>query len=496
MNKIIIKNARRIKHLEFSLPERKGVYLLVSPNGGGKSTFLTILHKICNGKAFAEKFKSSSRDGNIDDFRDTEITYICKDGTKATFRKGEKRWVSKPKDNRRVLENFGYESSCFIEADPKRIAIKNDEIKLGKRIQVADEIKTLMCDWFSEEDFRKLEKLKNAKGRGRGGEYFYIIEKSNGRSYSEKHFSTGELAIVRLLTQIDSIAHNSLLLFDEAELALHPKVQLKLLEYLREKSEKKDLTVFVATHSVPMIENTDPNNIFLLEKSETKPISPCYPALALGSVLGLDYSNSCDAIIFVEDEMAKLVLEKLRDYCIKIGCENRVSQIFARIYPVGGYIQTADLANKVKASSPNKAFVRAVLDHDVYERYEKEKSDPVKKYEYHNFMEEHKQCLCDLGCVPERDIISCITSKTELKDKIKRDYKVDPVSTTSKVRKNGKGSTIYKKQFKELLQRIAGGNVREEEAVKHELVEKCIPFLYPEEKARQIIGKIFAAQKD
>ena len=54
---------------------------------------------------------------------------------------------------------------------------------------------------------------------------------------------------------------------------------------------------------------------------------------------------------------------------------------------------------------------------------------------------------------------------------------------------------IYKKQFRVLIQRIAGENVGEEGAVKHDMVEKCIPFLYPTGKARRIIGEIFAAQK-
>ena len=53
---IKIHNTKGIKRLTFTFPEHKGVYLLVGPNGTGKTTLLTCIDRICNPYAFARGF--------------------------------------------------------------------------------------------------------------------------------------------------------------------------------------------------------------------------------------------------------------------------------------------------------------------------------------------------------------------------------------------------------------------------------------------------------
>ena len=48
MRKITIENTKSIRHLEFKIPEQKGVYLLVGANGAGKTTRLVCLDRICS----------------------------------------------------------------------------------------------------------------------------------------------------------------------------------------------------------------------------------------------------------------------------------------------------------------------------------------------------------------------------------------------------------------------------------------------------------------
>lgn len=40
MKKVTIRHTKGIEHLEFNIPERKGVFLLVGANGAGKTTLL------------------------------------------------------------------------------------------------------------------------------------------------------------------------------------------------------------------------------------------------------------------------------------------------------------------------------------------------------------------------------------------------------------------------------------------------------------------------
>ena len=158
--------------------------------------------------------------------------------------------------------------------------------------------------------YNNLKKLKVGHGRGRTPSFFNVI-KDGDKYYTEKRFSTGEIAILRLIEKINEAPNGALVLLDEAEMALHPRVQVNLLKYLKDKAQEKDLMVFISTHSPTLIKATKPSQIILLESNANRIIqteTPCYPARAVGRI---DYeeSNIYDYIFFVEDDMARAVLK-------------------------------------------------------------------------------------------------------------------------------------------------------------------------------------------
>ena len=65
MKKITIERMKNINNLEFTLPESKGVYLIVGPNGGGKTTLLVCIDRICNKNGFARGFSASRNFGEV-----------------------------------------------------------------------------------------------------------------------------------------------------------------------------------------------------------------------------------------------------------------------------------------------------------------------------------------------------------------------------------------------------------------------------------------------
>lgn len=75
MRKITIDNTKNIHHLEFVLPERSGVYLLVGANGTGKTTLLVCLDRICNPYGFARGFSASKSFGEVDQYEHAKIQY-------------------------------------------------------------------------------------------------------------------------------------------------------------------------------------------------------------------------------------------------------------------------------------------------------------------------------------------------------------------------------------------------------------------------------------
>lgn len=138
---------------------------------------------------------------------------------------------------------------------------------------------------------------------------------------------------------MENIADNSLILVDEIELALHPKVQVKLIQFLERQANQKNLTVIISTHSSSLIKKA--KKLIYLERNATNGIVKveynCYPAVALQS-MAIQEEVQPDLVFFVEDDYAKYILEQLINYYI-INLNNQRRPII-KILPVGGWQQT------------------------------------------------------------------------------------------------------------------------------------------------------------
>lgn len=396
---ITIDNLKGIKHLRFDVPNASGVYLLVGENGSGKTTLLACLHRICNSYAFADNFPKSSNGSNVDQYKDAQIQYECDDGS-VIYRKGEKKWNPFPRKGSRTLSGFGFPASIFAKVDSGRLSVKKDDLDSGSLHEPTPFLQSALRKVFGDPRFEDLKILKTKNGRRWFNDYF-VVEDGDGSMYSEKRFSTGELAVLRLLSRLEKALNHSLVLLDEVELAIHPKVQRKLLDFLREQAEAKSLTIVVATHSQTLISNEDPRNIILLKKNdeEIAVTNPCYPAQAMQCI---DVFNSVlgDYLVFVEDEMAM--------HCFKAMCRRVVNsgeigrEILCPVLPVAGYKETAELALNFVDKAPDYTKVLAVVDEDAFEDGRRDFLDLANK---------HKETIFSLGYTPEVKLVELISMR-------------------------------------------------------------------------------------
>lgn len=409
MKTITLSSIKGIANMKFTLPDNSGVFLIAGENGIGKTTLLVCLERICNNYAFAKGFASTSSWTSADQYTDARVKYEI-DGDSIIYKKKKAKWAPTPRNNNaKFLEKYGFSSSVFIRADSRRIDIKQDDLRAGNFTSVDKGVKEALNEIFETKKYDRLQRLKNSNGKGRGAVFFYVIREGGGVStsyYSEKRFSTGELAIVRLVEQVEKSAKGTMILLDEAELALHPRVQVKLLEYLRNKSIEKDLWFFISTHSPTMLKAAKKEEIILLRKDgeETEVINPCYPAQAIGDI---DYahSNIFDYIFFVEDEMAQTALRYLREKYIEL--EPNHATALCDIIPVGGFYETARLAVNTSMRLFGDSKVFAVVDHDAFEG-----SDNNPKFK--KLYDENKKIIKDLGFTPEVYFISALESADEV----------------------------------------------------------------------------------
>lgn len=403
MKTIVINRLKGIKQMKFTIPEEKGVYLIAGANGCGKTTLLVCLDRICNGLAFANEFSRTSSWSAVDQYDNATITYTI-DNDSVEYKKKKTRWAPNPrKDSGIILDKFGFSTSIFIHADSKRIDIKREDLKAGNFATVDSNVKQALNMIFETQKYDRLQRLKNTNGRGKTSVYFYVIREGSGASttyYSEKRFSTGELAMVRLVEQVEVADNGTMVLLDEAELALHPRVQVKLLEYLKKKVQEKNLWVFISTHSPTMLKASKKEDIMLLRKDETKTIAitPCYPAQAIGDV-DFSTSNIFDYIFFVEDDVAKTVLRYMRErYVMQMP---KHATALCNIIPVGGFYETARLAVTTNTRLFGDSRVYAVVDEDAVEELD---SKPKFKKLYNN----HRDIIKTLSFTPEVWLINKI----------------------------------------------------------------------------------------
>jgi ABC-type cobalamin/Fe3+-siderophores transport system ATPase subunit len=471
MRKIILDNIKGIKHLELSIPEKNGIYLLVGANGSGKTTVLVCLDRICNPQAFAYGFRTPRKIKDIDQYAEAVITYEV-DSQSIEFRKGVKRWEPIPRGLAKGLFNsFGFNGSVFIKADSKRLEATGQEIEQGTYEPASIEMVEALNFIFETNNFEKLNLLKVSRNRGQKPTYFYVVT-HKASSYSEQRFSTGELAIIRLVEALIRVKDNTLVLLDEAEMALHPRIQKNLLDYIKKVAEKKNLMIFIATHSTSLVNATPKENLFLLDAlpdGNIDVIHPCYPAQALGNIDFLNYVLP-DYIFFVEDLKARLILEKMIDRYLKLQPESRGMSFC--IIPVGGYQETAKLAVKTKGQLFSRSQVFAVLDEDAFSK--DFRSKPVYS--------DNKEMIHSLGLTPEQWLIDKFEEKDiNIMRAIKQKFSYDPeILLKEKEYVGHRGDNprkVAKKKFATVISFLTAKTGDTEDVVEQNFVEICIDKL-------------------
>ena len=102
---------------------------------------------------------------------------------------------------------------------------------------------------------------------------------------------------------------------------------------------KKNLTVIFSTHSITLLKSVPREQIIFLERTKTGVVSPiagCFPTYAIGNIT-LGEERAPDVVLYVEDEVAKAILEPLTMLTMqkKYNANNLFPQV--KIVPIGGF---------------------------------------------------------------------------------------------------------------------------------------------------------------
>lgn len=158
-----------------------------------------------------------------------------------------------------------------------------------------------------------------------------------------------------------------MIIVDELEMALHPKAQVRLFEYLNEQSEQKRLTVIFSTHSVTLLKVAKRKQIIYLERQEDgeiKPIVGCYPTFAIGN-LTYEEETLPDGVAYVEDVFAKDIVSGFLDQYLDERYPDPSIRPTVKVLPVGGFKEVVAFLDQNRGVLPDNCRQQALLDADV-----------------------------------------------------------------------------------------------------------------------------------
>lgn len=171
--------------------------------------------------------------------------------------------------------------------------------------------------------------------------------------YSQFHFGAGEASIIEMVSRIEAADDSSLILIEEIENGLHPLATRKMVEYLVDVAKRKNAQIIFTTHSEAALGVLPP-----------KAIWACIEGIAYQGKLTIDSLRALtgnvvkDAAIFVEDDLAKdLIEEMLRQYAPDI-----IERI--EVHKSGGYPNVVDVLKWHSTNPTSDKPAVAVIDGD------------------------------------------------------------------------------------------------------------------------------------
>ena len=363
---IEIAGLKHIESLKFEIPG-PGVHVLAGSNGVGKTTLLACLRRIFDSNSFRRHFATSRASDQLDRVDAARITYH--DGAASvTYAYAGERWVPTPRANSSILRLLGYPAGFYFGATADRITPNPEDFAPRRVRPAAPEIREAANRIFGS---TKFDHLRNINLRPGSGSKAFLIQTAaaplRAQYYSERNFSLGELCVLKMLRDLQDIPRGSLLLVDELELALHPRVQISLLRHLESIAADRGLTVIFSTHSVSLLKAVKRKQIMFLEASgaDVTAIVGCFPTYALGGIASTEEAAP-DVLVYVEDDAAMYISEALVQMTISaLYADEQRLYPTVQVVPVGPFMSVVKMVRRGLSMLPNTTRVTMLLDRDV-----------------------------------------------------------------------------------------------------------------------------------
>lgn len=245
---IKIKNMRGFldERITFDFP----VTAIIGPNGGGKSTVLgaaaCLYRDLKPGRFFAKsgRFDDSMQNWQMDyELIDKSLKQTDYIKYKTTF--GSYKW-----SREKVIRPVSFFGVSRTIPATERIELKRITKNTYKFNE--DTIQTFnesIIEHVGHVLGRSIEGFKSAQIDSRGLVTFLAGKTERNIEYSEFHFGAGESSIIKMISSIELLPDNSMVMIEEIENGLHPIATRRIVEYLVDAAERKKMQFIFSTHS-------------------------------------------------------------------------------------------------------------------------------------------------------------------------------------------------------------------------------------------------------
>ena len=201
------------------------------------------------------------------------------------------------------------------------------KINGGRHAYLIDMDRIIPARHLSDTEYKKVRKKNGGEGNEEVNEYLsyifedeYIVNKiassadrdlysfSTENKYSSYNSASGEDALTRILQDIVSAPNGSLILIEEIEVGLHPKIQRRLMDVLFYEASKKQKQFIATTHSATILSSVRPESRIFIDASNG--MHKVIPQISINAALTkMDAENYPIADIYVEDELSQAMVQ-------------------------------------------------------------------------------------------------------------------------------------------------------------------------------------------
>lgn len=380
--KMEITNVKCIKKLQFTFPLDSGIYAITGENGCGKSTLIACASTVFYQMPMNDYFGRPNG---------AMINFSIGPAIRG-WEYADNHWNKANKGDPMKINGF-YEGSIIFGNRFRDTSFSVIRVLDGLQkndLQTAEDFVRTNLGLIlhnNSEYYKKLYVLKKTVAQKKqlsGDPYFF--ESVTGDLISQARMSTGENLLVSVLHSlkvlynkrtINNDGRPCIVFLDEIELALHSSALRRLILFLKEIANSLNLAIFFSTHSLELLREIKPQNIYYLQYNVDDSISvtnPCYPAYATRNLYSDDgYGN--DMVILVEDDLAKIIVEKI------MFNKSLLKNIRVKVLPTGGWTNTITMAYDITSTNLllKGTKLAIVLDRDI------KKDVPA-------FLKNHKEC--------------------------------------------------------------------------------------------------------